>query len=58
MMLPLMLGGIALGAAIGRGGPGAVVALAIFAAIFLLDAVLTPWIHYRRARRDHDAPHR
>ncbi len=43
--------------AIGSGGTTRLVALAVIVAILLLDAVLTPVLHYRRARREaHDVP--
>jgi len=48
---PLMVVLFGLGAAIGSGGTVAVVALAVLAAIVLLDATLTPWLRYRHARR-------
>ncbi len=37
-------------------GTGAVVAIAILAAIVVLDALLTPWLHYRRAKRKASSP--
>lgn len=46
----------ALGAAIGSGGKAAVVAVVILAAILLVDALLTPWLHYRRAKRKASSP--
>jgi hypothetical protein len=51
VMVPFAAAGIALAAAIGSGGTGAAVALVILAAILLVDALLTPWLHYRRAKR-------
>jgi predicted PurR-regulated permease PerM len=51
VMIPVMGVAIALAAVIGSGGTGAVVAVVILAAILLVDALLTPWLHYRRAKR-------
>lgn len=51
MLVPIGAIGIALGALITSGGAGALVAIAVLGAILLADALLTPWLHYRRARR-------
>lgn len=51
VMIPLIAASIGLAVAIGSGGTAAVAALAVIGAIILLDAVLTPLVHYRRARR-------
>lgn len=51
ILTPIMVAGIILGAVIGSGGQGAIVAIAIFATIVLSDSLLTPWLYYRRARR-------
>jgi hypothetical protein len=61
LMVPMVAACVALVVAIGSGGTSRVVALGVIAAIVLLDAVLTPWLGYRRARRrkaqpDHDVP--
>jgi hypothetical protein len=48
-MIPLMAATVALGAAVGRAGM--TVAIAICAGIVLLDAILTPLLHYRRSKR-------
>lgn len=37
-------------------GTGTVVAIAILAAVVVLDALLTPWLHYRRAKRKESSP--
>ena len=47
--IPLMAATVALAAALGRAG--LVVVIAIFAGMVLLDAILTPLLHYRRAKR-------
>ena len=49
VMIPLMAASVALAAAVGRAGM--VVVIAIFAGVVLLDALLTPLLHYRRSRR-------
>lgn len=51
VMTPIMVASVALGAVLESGGTGAIVALSIFAFVLLADAVLTPWLHYRRIRR-------
>ena len=51
MMIPVVVVAIAVGAAIGSGGKATVVGVAILAAILLVDALLTPLLHYRRAKR-------
>jgi hypothetical protein len=51
VMAPLVAASFAIAFALRSGGTARVVALAVIAAILLLDAVLTPWLHYQRARR-------
>lgn len=48
-VIPLMAASVALAATVGR--VGMVVVLAVFGGVVLVDAVLTPLLHYRRSKR-------
>src|SRR5438445_169227 len=50
VMTSLVVVTFAILAALGTGG--LVVLLAVYAALLIIDAVLTPWLHYRRAKRN------
>jgi len=49
ILVPLVAATLALELALERAGVAVVVA--IFGGILLVDALLTPWLHYRRAKR-------
>lgn len=51
VLAPFMAAVFVLVVAIGSGGTAQVVAIAAIAAIVLVDVLVTPWLHYRRARR-------
>jgi predicted MFS family arabinose efflux permease len=53
VMVPVLLGSVLLGIVVA--GAGAVVIVAAFGAVLLLDAVLWPWLRYRRTKR-HSGP--
>jgi hypothetical protein len=54
VMIPVMAATLALAAAVGRAG--ITVVISIFAAVVLLDAILTPLLHYRRSKHRAGSP--